>query len=289
MNQFVRTQFHTYILEQQLGEGAFGYVFRAVRQRDGMHVAVKFLKSRYDQEALQRFEAEAVKLYRLLSNVYVVNLLDYNLIGGQPFIVLEFCSGGSLRQWVVNRRSWRDVVAAMTHVAAALGEVHARGGVHRDIKPDNLLITRDGNNHEIIKLSDFGLAQVPTPSDPRLTRTPCGTPEYMAPELFNGASCSPASDVFSLGVTMTELLTGMRSRHSLKLMAVPAELKTLLLAMVDREPNRRPDINKAREQFRQIHAAPDPTFLEILGETVKDVAPYAAVLLLAVALFGKAR
>jgi serine/threonine protein kinase len=281
MNQIIRTQTHAYILEQQLGEGGMGRVFRAIRQWDGAPVAIKFLKNVYDYEVQRRFEDEAAKLYRLLGNKYVVDLLDYDLTNRQPFIVIEYCLGGSLRQWV-NCRNWRDIVAAMTHVATALDEVHSRGGIHRDIKPDNLLLTRDHNNYQVIKLGDFGLAQVPAPYCSQLSRTPRGTPEYMAPEVLNGANCSPASDVYSLGITMIELLTGLRSKHGLKLLALPIALKTLLLAMINEESIRRPDINSVREQLCQNHAMPEPSFIEVLGETVRDVAPYAAVFFLAV-------
>jgi len=283
MNQVVRTQTNAYTLERQLGEGGMGCVFKAIRQWDGAPVAIKFLKSVYDHESLRRFEAEAVKLHRLLSNRHVVDLLDYDLAHGRPFIVLEYCPGGSLRQWVVARRNWRDVVAATTHVATALDEVHSRGGIHRDIKPDNLLLTRDHNGCEVIKLGDFGLAQLPVPYGSRLTRRPRGTPEYMAPELFKDADCSPASDVYSLGMTMIELLTGLRSKHGLKLVVLPGDLKTLLLAMVDGEPAQRPCVNSLREQLRNIYVMPEPSFAEVLGETVRDVAPYAAGFILAIA------
>jgi serine/threonine protein kinase len=291
MNQVIRTQTYAYTLEQQLGEGGMGSVFKAIRQWDGAPVAIKFLKNVYDHEAQRRFEAEAVRLYRLLGNKHVVDLLDYNLTNSQPFIVLEYCPGGSLRQWIVTRKNWRDIVAAMTHVATALDEVHARGGIHRDIKPDNLLLTRDHNGYKIIKLGDFGLAQVPATYDSQLSRTPSGTPEYMAPELFKGADCSPASDVYSLGVTMIELLTGLRSKHGLKLFALPIELKTLLLAMIDGEPALRPGLNSLRERLRKIHTMPEPSFAEVFGETVRDIAPYAAGFLLAAVglqlLFGR--
>jgi serine/threonine protein kinase len=218
---------------QKLGEGGFGSVFQAMRGAEP--VAVKFL-NRADEEALSFFAREARNLYRLISNPHVVRLIEYNDANTPPFIAMEYCVGGSLISWVMNVRPWPEVVAAMLHACAGLSEIHRLGGFHRDIKPENMLLSTDGNAW-IVKLGDLGLARIPT-DDSSMTQRAAGTRAYMAPELFAKQPYTSASDIYSLGITTCELLTGSRDLDSLSALAIPEPLRKLIQRFFHRSIDR---------------------------------------------------
>lgn len=245
-----------YDLVEVIGRGGFGDVYLGTRVADGIRVAVKLLKLP-DEANLRRFAREARLLRSLTSNRHVVALLDWSLEGDQPFIAMEFCGGGSLRAWVSQPRTWQRICAAMTHAASGLAEIHAVGGFHRDIKPDNLLVTRDSTGDLLVKVGDFGLARWPGESSGPLTRSPGGTVGYMAPEVRHGADFDSRCDVYSLGVTAIELLTGSRDPASLRARPdIPDHLRTLLEAMSSQDPSRRPHIMHCHQAFHRATHPP---------------------------------
>ena len=142
-----------YRLVRKLGEGGFGSVHLAVDEHSGVNVAIKFLA--FDTEdARARFEREGRVLYQQVNNRFVIDLLDYNFNHNPPFLVLEYCEGGSLQGWVVKRKPWRAVALALGHAVQGLHEIHAAGGFHRDLKPDNLLIGRDTQSGQLVVYDD---------------------------------------------------------------------------------------------------------------------------------------
>lgn len=215
---------------RELGRGTFGRVYLA--EGDGLgHVAVKEL---LDPEAdVERFAREIRVLLDQINNRYVVDIYGYDLSAPRPHLVMEFCDGGSLRQFV-GKAPWRQTATMLLHAAQGLLGIHSVGGFHRDLKPDNLLLGRcRGVDGYIVKVADLGLARRPKTAQPPMTRTPGGTPGYMAPELdMPGAQFTASADVFSLGIIGIELLTGSVSPDALARADIPENLRNLLHRMV---------------------------------------------------------
>lgn len=183
-------------LLERLGAGAMGTVFAAYDPRLDRKVAVKVLRT---NEASARVLAEARALARL-AHPHVVAVHDADEVDGLVFIVMELAPGVPLRAWTSAPRDWRDVVRVLREAGAGIAAAHAAGLVHRDIKPDNILVGEDRT-----RVVDFGLANALGDDT-----TSAGTPFYMAPEVLAGAAATPASDQFSFGVTMYEALYGKR-------------------------------------------------------------------------------
>ena len=209
-----------YELISKLGEGGMGTVYRAKRLRIGDEVAVKILHQSFVKEpsALERFRREA-QAAAVLNHPNVVGIYDY---GEQPelgipaFIVMELVAGEPLRN-ILDREGkmhFSRAVALMQSACAGIAAGHRKNIVHRDIKPDNFMVLPpevEGEN-EIIKVVDFGIAKLRdlASSASNLTQTGIvmGTPYYMSPEQCKGEHLDPRSDVYSLGVTLYEMLAG---------------------------------------------------------------------------------
>lgn len=230
-------------------------MYLATRRTDGRKVAIKVLKAPND-ENLQRFYREARILREQIHNPYVVDILEWGFEGHPAYIVMEFCAGGSLRSWVGQGVPWWQVCDAMSNAAAGLAEIHKVAGFHRDIKPDNLLLASLPGQPQIVKLGDFGLARNPHPSSGPVTMSPWGTRGYTAPELALGVSFSQRCDVYSLGVTAIELLTGTIDTSSIaRRQDLPGELVMLLRNMTSPLLHLRPDISVCQNQFNALSLA----------------------------------
>ncbi len=242
-----------YQIIRQLGEGGFGLVSLAKDTASGTLVAIKQLK-KLDSSSLKQFGRELRLLREEINNRFVVDVLDFNLSLPAPFIVMEYCNGGSLRSWVKDRKPWLDVVGALGCVAEGLAGIHKAGGFHRDIKPDNLLLVNLGDE-AVVKVSDFGLARVPHGTG-TMTYSPGGTQGYIAPEIMMGDDFHSGADIYSLGMVAIELLTGELNPALLERADAPLQLKTLAKAMISRSPAKRPNIQQvARELQNIIHPA----------------------------------
>lgn len=200
-----------YLLEEPIGRGASGQVWRGRRRDDGAPVAVKVLRSELTEEpdSVVRFLRERTTLVGL-HHPHLVQVHDLVAEGETLAIVMELVDGADLRQAVDSARlTGRDAVAVLAQVASALAAVHAAGIVHRDLKPENILVTGAGADL-MARLTDFGIAW--TAGDVALTRLSrvVGTPAYIAPELVSGRPATSAADVYALGVVAYELLTGAR-------------------------------------------------------------------------------
>jgi serine/threonine-protein kinase len=192
-------------LVQPLGAGGQGTVWAVVHTRTNITAALKLLTGR-DAASLTRFRRE-IEIIRELDHPHVVRLQDYDVDGPEPYVVMDLYRGGSLADVLARdgRLSAGQAARVIAALADALAAAHARGIVHRDVKPSNVLLDRNGNPY----LADFGVAHVGMSG---LTGTGgvVGSAGYMAPELFDGASASAATDAFALGVLGWELLTGGR-------------------------------------------------------------------------------
>jgi eukaryotic-like serine/threonine-protein kinase len=201
-----------------IGAGGMGEVYRARDRRLSREVAVKILGRDLGETPsyLGRFEQEARALAALAHpNVVVVYELDVDAASGVMYIATELLEGESLRARVERGPlSWRSASEIAADIASGLAAAHQKGIVHRDVKPENVFLTSGG----VVKVLDFGLARIVEPmSDEELTipqRTApgvvMGTISYMSPEQGRGDGVTPASDIFSLGITLFELLTGQR-------------------------------------------------------------------------------
>lgn len=189
----------------ELGRGGMGTVFRAYDTKLQREVAVKLLTTDSgDESVAARFRQEAKELSSF-THPNIVTLLDFGEFQDEDFIVLEFCSGGNLLDWISSRPSINDIVEKFLAVAQGLHYIHNRGIVHRDLKPENILLTGDGQP----RITDFGIARR-LEQNSRFTAagTILGTSTYMAPEQIMSSEVGPAADIYSLGVCLFEALTG---------------------------------------------------------------------------------
>ncbi len=195
-----------YRLEEPLGEGAVGVVF-AARDEEGRRVALKLLRSELaeDRVMVARFEREA-RLARDLGTPHVVPILELGRSEGIEFLAMPYYAGGSLalRLRLLGPLSVDETVDLAAQLGRGLDALHARGVLHRDVKPSNVLLDDEGT----AALADFGLAR--GPDSTRLTAEGqlLGTPHYLAPELIEGRDASRESDVYALGCVLYECLAG---------------------------------------------------------------------------------
>ncbi|HVK76438.1 MAG TPA: serine/threonine-protein kinase, partial [Kofleriaceae bacterium] len=235
-----------------LGAGAMGEVVRARDERLGRDVAIKRVKNVFGVMAATfhaRFESEARAL-AALAHPGVVQVFDLGVDGDEPYLVMELIDGPSLRALLTDGgpMAAADVRAMGIQLARALEAAHARGILHRDVKPANVLRAPGG----VWKLADFGVAHVPD-SDVTITGQFVGTPAYAAPEALTAGEFSPASDVFALAATLYEAATGRkpradgslaqtiaRSGDPVTLSALPRELVAALGPALAVDPHARP-------------------------------------------------
>ena len=197
-----------YELEEVVGHGGMSSVYKAhdaLLERD---VAVKVLHDQYngDREFLERFESEARAVARL-QHPNIVTVIDRGADEGCQYIVFEYVAGENLKELVVRRGRLgvREALEIAAEIARALSFAHEHGLVHRDVKPQNVLLNGDGAT----KVTDFGIARaIDVETGMTQTGTVLGSSSYIAPEQASGQPVDPRTDVYSLGVVLYELLTG---------------------------------------------------------------------------------
>jgi serine/threonine protein kinase len=253
-----------YVLDSVIGTGAIGIVFKASHRDLGRTVAIKVLNPRYQGDAnlLAIFRTEA-RAASQLEHPNVARVYDY---GQEPdglvYIVMDYLSGYTLGSVLAARHKLTTARAVdiMIQVCAALSAAHDRGIVHRDVKPDNIVLVpaQDDEGHpvEIVKVCDFGIAALATtPNDEGVA---VGTPEYMAPEQTTGLAVTPSADVYGCGVVLYEMLAGevpfsadqayrilMKHRSEAPVPpsrlepGISAELEKVVLKCLEKAPERR--------------------------------------------------
>ncbi len=199
-------------LSDRLGQGAMGEVYRGQDLVLGRPVAIKVLASDLldDRLMLARFRREAMSSSRLV-HPNIVTTLDFGVDGTSPYMVMELIEGAPLDRILEGGRRLDPQRAArlIRDVARGLEAAHRQGTIHRDIKPGNVMVAGQGDD-EVARILDFGIARSSAVAGPRLTMVglAVGTPGYIAPEQLAGQQVGPAADLFSLGVTAYEMLTG---------------------------------------------------------------------------------
>jgi serine/threonine-protein kinase len=276
-----------YRLEDRIGSGGTGEVWRAVDERLNRVVAIKLLHPWVAQaaEGRERFRREAAAMGRL-RHPHIVQVLDFNDTAERPFLVQEHCPGGTLSALLGGGRlPWDRVRALARPIAEALAHAHGQGVIHRDLKPSNVLFAEGGR----VVVGDFGLARLLATSDGTLTATGMrmGSPEYWSPEQAAGDPVSERADVYALGCILYHLVSGglpfpgedrlaagYRRVHE---DAAPLgdEAGALIARLMEREPSRRPlaeDVVALLEGCSSFDAtqvaAPSPA-----EETVRLLAP----------------
>ncbi len=198
-----------YRLVEELGQGGMATIFRSVDTQLGRDVAVKLLRPEYlrDPDFSSRFRQEAQNAASL-NHPNVVSVFDYGEDPSGPYIVMEFVDGEDLATILRRNGSLPPSQAARIAgaVARALAAAHARGIVHRDVKPGNVLIGRDGR----VKVVDFGIARAVAEAQMTLPGTTLGSVHYFSPEQARGETATNESDIYALGIVLYEMLTGTR-------------------------------------------------------------------------------
>lgn len=193
-----------YRVLDELGRGQMGVVYRAVQTALNREVAVKFPLIE-TQQAADRFLREA-RMLAGLTHPNLVRVIDANLDGGRPFLVLEFVTGWSLMDYRERQEtlSVPEAVGLVCQVLDGLHAAHSAGIVHRDVKSGNVLIAQDG----VAKLADFGLARAHDATSLTAAGMLLGTPAYLSPEVAAGQAAGPGADLYAIGVMLFELITG---------------------------------------------------------------------------------
>ena len=195
-----------YEILETIGEGGMALVFRALDHRLNRYVAVKIMREEMakDEEFRRRFCAESHAV-AMLSNPNIVAVYDVSHSDEREYIVMELISGITLKQYMDKKGAldWKEVVHFAKQITRALSHAHERGIIHRDIKPQNIMLLRDGT----LKVADFGIAALENEVHENNGQT-IGSIHYIAPEQARGNSPDARSDIYSLGVVMYEMLTG---------------------------------------------------------------------------------
>lgn len=194
-----------YRIIRELGSGGMAKVFLATSQEDDRPFAIKVLNATKDEKLFTRFEQEA-EIGRSLSHPDIISVYDFGRVGNQAWLAMEYLDGFELAEAMEDDSlGFDDRVNVLIRVALALDYAHDHGVIHRDVKPANIFMTREGG----VRLLDFGIARV---QDLSITGTGLlvGTPQYMSPEQLTGTKIDRRTDVFALGVVAFELFTGER-------------------------------------------------------------------------------
>ena len=209
MDQYIGKMLdNRYEILECIGVGGMAMVYKSRDHRLNRLVAIKILKPELasDAEFRRRFHDES-QAVAMLSHVNIVAIYDVSRSEELDYIVMELVDGMTLKQYMKKRGtplSWREALHFITQIVRALGHAHSRGIIHRDIKPQNIMVLRDGS----VKVTDFGIARVASAAQATLTQEALGSVHYISPEQARGSHIDGRSDLYSAGVVLYEMLTG---------------------------------------------------------------------------------
>ncbi len=276
-----------YEILEVIGHGGMAVVYKARCHRLNRLVAVKILKDELtqDEEFRRRFHAES-QAVAALSHPNIVSVYDVSTTDDADYIVMELIDGITLKQYMEKKGvlNWKETLHFAIQIAKALDHAHSRGIVHRDIKPHNVMVLKNGS----VKVADFGIAQVMSKSS-TLTKEALGSVHYISPEQAKGGRVDSRSDIYSLGVVMYEMMTGRPPYDGDAPVAVaiqhingnaalpstlnpniPGGLEQIIMKAMDKDPERRYATATAllydMDEFRK-----DPTILFDHNNTVTSL------------------
>ena len=209
MNQYIGKMLdNRYEILDVIGVGGMAVVYKAYCHRLHRFVAIKVLKRDLasDAEFRRRFHEEA-QAVAMLSHPNIVSVYDVSKGDDLDYIVMELIDGITLKQYMQKkegRLNWRESLYFITQIVRALGHAHSRGIIHRDIKPQNIMVLRDGS----VKVADFGIARIMSAAQNTLPQEALGSVHYISPEQARGSHIDARADIYSAGVVLYEMLTG---------------------------------------------------------------------------------
>jgi predicted Ser/Thr protein kinase len=243
-----------YTSVETVAHGGMGEIYKACDESLGRVVAVKVLAGRYarDEALRARFTREALAAARLSGESHTVTIYDVGEWNDRPYIVMELAAGGTVDERLEGGgHDTGEALRWLGQAAGALDDAHARGVVHRDVKPANLLLTREGD----VRVADFGIASAAGLTSVTVTGTVLGTLGYLAPEQAMGKAVGPAADRYALAVVAYELLAG---RRPFERDTGPAEVAAAAREPVPRISEEAPDLPPALDAVFVRALASDP-------------------------------
>lgn len=276
-----------------VGVGGMSNVYKAVDRQTGAEVAIKFLKEEFfeNEELVRRFKNES-KAISLLSHECIIKVLDFNITDSEKYLVVEYINGVTLKEFIDNRGklTWEETLVFANIILGALGHAHENGVVHRDLKPQNIMLTRDGQ----LKIMDFGIARLATANQRTVTDKAIGSVHYISPEQVRGQSTDKRSDIYSIGIMMYEMITGKLPFQSETAVSValqqlsdsaqpvselvpdvPKGLEQIIMKAIEKDPDKR--YQSAGEMRKDLHKIKEnPAY--VLPENEEDLAETKTVM-----------
>ncbi len=245
-----------YTIKELLGVGGMAYVFKATVEGSGQVVSVKILneESSRDEKSVRRFLNES-KAVAMLSHPNIVKIYDVVFEKDINYLVMEYVEGITMKEYIDFKKTieWGEAVYYVSQILRALGHAHSMGIIHRDVKPQNIMITREG----VVKVMDFGIAKMLKSESITMTDMALGTVDYISPEQASGKEIGFYSDIYSVGVMLYEMTTGKlpfiaESTMAVAMMqiqdepqppteiaAIPRGLEQIILKAMNKEPDER--------------------------------------------------
>ncbi|HAJ96929.1 MAG TPA: Stk1 family PASTA domain-containing Ser/Thr kinase [Ruminococcus sp.] len=262
-----------YEITELIGVGGMADVYKATDIIDNKEVAVKILKKEFaeNEEFLRRFRNES-KAIALLSHPNIVKVYDVGFSDKLQFIVMEYIDGITLKEYMENEGAltWKDSVHFIVQILRALQHAHDRGIVHRDIKPQNIMLFTDGT----IKVMDFGIAKFAREDGVTATDKAIGTVHYISPEQARGGDTDEKSDIYSVGVMMYEMLTGQKPFDTDN----PISVAVMQMQDIPERPRSiNPDIPAGLEEIilHAMEKSPDDRY-QTASDMIRDIEAFKA-------------
>ena len=285
-----------YKIVKTIGIGGMAVVFEAYDITTGKRVAIKMLKDTIenDTQAIRRFINES-RAISMMDSDNIVKIYYVSVSGPHKFIAMEYIDGITLREYMNHKGmvSWSETVEFAIQILTALGHAHSKGIIHRDIKPQNIMLTEGG----YVKVTDFGIAKIPKAETLTMIDKAIGTVYYISPEQARGLKIDARSDLYSLGIMMYEMVTGRRpfvGEAAISVLVshmnempkpptmynpnIPKGLEQIILCMLEKDPeNRYQSASQVIRQLNQLKKNPTvifpqrrPTMKTPTSETVID-------------------